>query len=222
MKRETLAELFKAANIEAPKDVVDKIMAENGNDIEAEKAKVTQAEANFAAEKSKAAGLATQLADRDKDIETLKGQAGNSAELQTKLTELQTKYTNDTKNLQTQLDTEKTEAQKKLDAQKTDFAIEKFFAPLPFASELARKAAIAEFKTKDFKTDESGKFLGATEWLEDLKKNDAAAFKAEEGENTPPPAFVGAAGGAGTPPGSGASGAFKGFGFTHIREPKKE
>ena len=46
-----------------------------------------------------------------------------------------------------------------------------------FSSDSAKAGVIAQFKQKDFKYDEeTGKFQGATEWLEDLKTKDTGAF----------------------------------------------
>lgn len=53
-----------------------------------------------------------------------------------------------------------------------------FFNGVEFASESAKTGVIAQFNQKDFKYDEeTQKFQGASEWLEELKKNDVGAFK---------------------------------------------
>lgn len=55
-----------------------------------------------------------------------------------------------------------------------------FFNEVKFASESAKAGVIAQFNEKDFKYDEeSQKFQGASEWLEELKKNDTGAFVSE-------------------------------------------
>lgn len=55
-----------------------------------------------------------------------------------------------------------------------------FFKDIKFASESAKAGVIAQFNAKEFKYDEdTGKFQGATEWLEELKKNDVGAFQSE-------------------------------------------
>ena len=55
-----------------------------------------------------------------------------------------------------------------------------FFNDVKFASESAKAGVIAQFNEKDFKYDEqTGKFQGANEWLEELKKNDVGAFQSE-------------------------------------------
>lgn len=52
-----------------------------------------------------------------------------------------------------------------------------FFNDVKFASNSAKAGVIAEFNKMDFKYDEANKkYIGAYEWLEDYKKNDAGAF----------------------------------------------
>ena len=52
-----------------------------------------------------------------------------------------------------------------------------FFNDIKFASESAKAGVIAQFNEKDFKYDEeTKKFLGANEWLKDLKEKDSGAF----------------------------------------------
>ena len=52
-----------------------------------------------------------------------------------------------------------------------------FFSEVKFASESAKAGVIAQFNEKDFKYDEeTGKFQGASEWLEELKTKDTGAF----------------------------------------------
>ena len=49
-----------------------------------------------------------------------------------------------------------------------------------FSSDSAKAGVIAQFRQKDFKFDEeTGKFQGASEWLEDLKTKDTGAFLSE-------------------------------------------
>ena len=53
------------------KETVDKILAENNDDLEREKVKTTQAKTDLA-------DAQKQLADRDKDLEQLKAAAGDA------------------------------------------------------------------------------------------------------------------------------------------------
>lgn len=173
MKREDLKKLG------LTDEQIESIMAEHGKDIETLKASLSAKEQELAAKTTEAEGYKQQIAERDKDIKALKAQAGNSEELNKKLAELQEKYDTDTAALQ-----------KKLNEQTLDFATERYFSGIEFASELAKKAAMAEFKAKGFKY-ENGKFVGADEFITELKKTDPAAFKPEkkeennEGSNNP-------------------------------------
>lgn len=54
---------------------------------------------------------------------------------------------------------------------------EEFFKDVKFASNSAKLGVINEFNKKEFKYDEeTKKFQGASEWLEDYKKGDSGAF----------------------------------------------
>lgn len=90
MKREVLKSLGLS------EDVIDKIMDENGKDINDLK---TQIQAT-ATERD---GYKEQLKQRDTDITELKKSAANSEELKSKLSELETKYQKDTGELSAKL-----------------------------------------------------------------------------------------------------------------------
>ncbi|EPD52766.1 hypothetical protein HMPREF1210_01146 [Paenisporosarcina sp. HGH0030] len=82
MKREFL----EALGLE--KEAIDKIMGEHGKTVEGNKQKLTDVTTSLDDVKA-------QLAQRDKDLKELKKQAEGSADLQTKFTELETKYNQD-------------------------------------------------------------------------------------------------------------------------------
>ena len=231
MKREFL-EAIEVNGVKLPKETIDSIMDENGKDIEAGKTALATKEQEVATLTAERDGLKTQIADRDKDIKTLREQAGNSEALNTKLTELQSKYDKDTADLQ-----------KKIADQNLDHATEKFFSQFEFASELAKKAAVAEFKAQGFKLDEkTGEFQGGKDWVEALKKSDPAAFKAEanpngDGQGNGGNGGAGGAGGAGfgnspyfvAPTGTGNNGGGNNgganpfnFGFAGVRSAPSE
>lgn len=93
---------------------------------------------------------------KDMDIESIKESASN----------WETKYNN--------LVQEQKEAQEKSIRQERTNA---FFNEVKFASDSAKAGVIAKFNEKDFKYDEETKtFLGANDWLKDLKEKDAGAF----------------------------------------------
>lgn len=74
---------------------------------------------------------------------------------------------------------EEMEANQKAEKEKSirDERTNTFFNDIKFASESAKAGVIAQFNAKDFKYDEeTNKFLGASEWLNDLKEKDSGAF----------------------------------------------
>lgn len=144
------------------KETVDKIMAENGADLEREKAKTTAAKADLADAQGKLSAAQTEL-------EGLKKAGGDIGKLQQQLTELQAKYDTDTKALQSQLD----------DRDYSD-AITGFISEkgLKFSSKSAEKAFIAAFKEKKLER-KDGAFVGADDFLKAQQEADPAAFSTE-------------------------------------------
>lgn len=152
------------------KAVIDQIMAEYGKGVTHAKGNldaVTQERDRLKAENE---GLNEQIKTRDNDIKGLKDQIGKDGDLSAKLGELQSKYDADTKALQD-----------KLAAQAYDHAADKYLDGFKFSSTSARKAVLAEFRSKAFKMTDDGKFEGAAEFMEGLKKSDPSAFAKEEG-----------------------------------------
>jgi len=191
MKREFL-EGLEVNGVKLPKEVIDSIMDENGKDVQAGKDALAAKVQELTTMTEERDGLKSQIAERDKDIKELRKTAGDNQALTTQLTELQTKYDKDTADLQ-----------KKLSDQSRDFATEKFFSQFKFTSELAKKAAIAEFKEQKFEQDDKGEFRGGKDWVEKLKASNPAAFEAEEDPNNKGDDGNGGNGGDG---GSGGSG----------------
>ena len=111
--------------------------------------------------------LKKQLANRDKDLEKLKGE-NKSEELAKQLAELEAKYKTDTENLTA-----------KLTAQETDFAAERLLGGYKFANDRVKKSVLEEFKGKGFRY-ENGAFVGGKEFLEELKKNEPDVFAKEQ------------------------------------------
>lgn len=147
---------------------IDFVMAENGKDINALKDANAQKDQQITALTTERDGLKTQLADRDKDIEDLKKQKGNTDELNQKLTDLQTKYDTDTQALRD-----------KMDAQARSHAAEQFYGNVEFTSGFAKKAAIKEFMEAglEFK---DGAYVDADKFLEKQRADNPDAFKAKE------------------------------------------
>lgn len=86
--------------------------------------------------------------------------------------------------LSTQLQDKETEFNKKLADIEYNSNLESFFSSYKFTSELAKKAAIEEFKKKELKMD-NGKFLGGEDFMKELKESNPTAFESEEDEKAP-------------------------------------
>ena len=177
MKREYL----KSVVPEITEEQISAILNEAGKDIEASKNALATANENLVTVTTERDGLKTQLSERNNDLAEIQKKIGNQEELENQLSSLQDKYSKDPADLQN-----------KLDSQALSFAAEKFVNGYEFSSEYAKKAVLAEFMSKNFSRDESGNFVGAKDWFEDLKKNSPTAFKVEEPEPTgdPKPRFT--------------------------------
>lgn len=157
MKREFLEEL------KIDKEVIDKIMAENGKDIEAEKQKLTT-------QKAELDGIKTQLTEANKQIESFKGM--DIEGIKKAADEYKSKFEEAEKNHKAELD-------------KITYnsVAEKFIDALKPKDDLSKKAILSEFKSKEFKL-EGENFIGGKEWAEQFKKDNAAHFLAGDGKVT--------------------------------------
>ena len=161
---------------------LDAIMNEYGKSTNALRTTITGHETTIAALTTERDGLKGQVADRDKDIKDLQEQVKGNEGISQRLMDLQAKYDTDTKDLQ-----------KKLDDQADEHATEVGFAGVEFSSDLARRAAIAEFRAKGYKRGQDGKYAELPGYLEQLKKDQPGAFKAAEQpkpETPPAPTFT--------------------------------
>lgn len=86
------------------------------------------------------------------------------------------------------LSTKETEFNTKLTEIEYTGSIEKYFEGFKFTSELAKKAAMEEFKKKEFKL-ENGQFLGGDDFMKQLKEANPTAFVADN-DGTKPPVIV--------------------------------
>lgn len=176
MKREMLEGLG------LEKEVVDKIMAENGADLEREKAKTTAAKADLADAQGKLSAVTTEL-------EGLKKSNGDIAAVQKQLTELQAKYDKDTGDLRTQL----------ADRDYAD-AIGKAITGkgLKFSSKSAERAFTAALREQKLEL-KDGELSGLDDFIKAQREADPEAFAPDK----PAPRFVtgsGSGGGHGEPP----------------------
>ncbi len=136
--------------LELDKETIDTIMAEYG--------KTTQ---GLREERD---NLKTQINDANKEIQSYKEMDIDS--IKKSAEDWKTKYEEMEAN-------QKAEKEKSIRNERTNA----FFNDIKFASESAKAGVIAQFNAKDFKYDEeTNKFLGASEWLNDLKEKDSGAF----------------------------------------------
>lgn len=136
--------------LELNKETIDSIMAEYG--------KTTQ---GLREERD---NLKTQVEDANKEIQSYKDMDIDS--IKKSADDWKTKYEEMEAN-------QKAEKEKSIRNERTNA----FFNDIKFASESAKAGVIAQFNEKDFKYDEeTKKFLGANEWLQDLKEKDSGAF----------------------------------------------
>lgn len=111
---------------------------------------------------SKLADQKTEIDNKIKEIETLtqkvrKYDGVDVEKLKNDITEWEKKYNED------------------MAKKDKDYAMKSYFKEIPFASELARKQAMKEFDEKNLPF-ENGAFLGADDFINNLKKSDPRAF----------------------------------------------
>lgn len=165
MKREFLK------NLGIADDLIDKIMGENGKDVQAEKDKAAKAESD--------------LAERDKTIETYKTQvaelqqkAGDNADVAKQLKELQDKIAEE----------KRLADEKAADEQLTALIRDAFPKDRKFVNEYTEQAMISQIKAELGKTENKGK--GVSEIFTALTKDKAGIF-----ENPNQPGNMGGFGG---------------------------
>lgn len=161
----------------------------------------------FKAKETELNGVKEQLTAANDQIKSFEGQ--DIEGVKKKVIEWEEKYKADTDVLKAQIEEQETAHQRDM-----------YFSKVEFASNAAKIGVISEFDKQGFQL-KDGVFIGADQWLEELKKNDPASFKQEkveekkEEEKPPLPTFA-----TGTSNGSGLSDdqkqPFK-FGFRHVR-----
>lgn len=165
------------------KDVIDKIIDENGSDIENAKSAAAK---KFDSERETLQGqiedLKTQVTQRDADLSDIQKQltaanenADKLAEAQKSLSSLQKKYETETK------------AWEAKNAQQAyEFAVREKANTLKFSSEAAKREFIRDAIAKDFKMEQNN-LLGFDDYVNIYKESDPGAFAVEK-EPEPPKA----------------------------------
>ncbi|WP_125764441.1 phage scaffolding protein [Companilactobacillus hulinensis] len=152
MKREQLKEL------KLTDEQIDKIMGLNGADIESTKKSLGDVDSI----KQENESLKNQLSERDKDMKSLKKQAGDNEELSSKYAELQSKYKDDTEKLNAQL------SETKLNG-----ALDN---ALNSAKVRNTKAVRGLLNMDSIKLNDKGELEGVNDQLDSLKKSDSYLF----------------------------------------------
>ena len=156
MKREELKKL------NLTDEQIDKVMSLHGADVESTKSKID--ELNKTNE-----SLQSQIAERDKDLKTLKKQAGDNEELSNQFKELQSKYKQDTENLT-----------KELQQAKLNSAVD---SALGKAKVRNSKAAKALLNMDEVKLNDKGELEGLDDQISSLQKTDGYLF--DQGNKEP-------------------------------------
>jgi len=158
MKREYLE------GLELEKDVIDKVMAENGKDIENAKGDITTKDIEIK-------NLKGQLKDANKKIDEFKDLDVEGIK----------KASDDYK---LKFEQSEKDAEEKLTKLKYDFGLTNYVNKFEFASERVKKSILDDLKSKEFKLD-GETFLGADDYIEKLKKSEPQSFAEDNGEAPP-------------------------------------
>lgn len=156
MKREELKKL------NLTDEQIDKVMGLHGADVEAMKAKTDELGKTNES-------LQNQIAERDKDLKTLKKQAGDNEELSNEFKELQSKYKQDTENLT-----------KELQQTKLNSAVD---SALSKAKVRNSKAAKALINMDEVRLNDKGELEGLDDQISSLQKTDGYLF--DQGNKEP-------------------------------------
>ena len=149
---------------------MEKIIALHGADIEELKAKSDELINSKTEELNKTnESLQSQIAERDKDLKTLKKQAGDNEELSNEFKELQSKYKQDTENLT-----------KELQQTKLNSAVD---SALGKAKVRNSKAAKALINMDEVKLNDKGEVEGLDDQISSLQKTDGYLF--DQGNKEP-------------------------------------
>lgn len=149
------------------KEQVDSIMKINGDDIEDAKTAATAETKNLQTEID---GLKTQVADRDKQLETLKASTGDAEAMKQQIATLQAEN-----------DSTKKAHETEMNQLKVDFAVEK---ALTGANAKNVKAVKALLDLTDVKLDKDGNVKGLQEQIDKLTGDEGTKFLFEASQQT--------------------------------------
>lgn len=160
MKRELLKELG------LTDEQINRIMTENGKDIEKHKQETVKANQDLEKYKSEVEGLKTQLTDANTQIQSFKEM--DIEGIKRSADEWKSKYEADTENLNKQL------ADKDY-----EYGLKEYIGKYQFANDRVKNSIIQDLKSKEFKL-ENGVFLGADDYMKQLQESEPTSFVTEE------------------------------------------
>lgn len=166
MKREMLKELG------LDDSVIDKIMSENGKDVEKQKKEVEKATEKIKNLETELETNKQTLADANSQIEKFKEMDVEG--IKKSAEEWKSKY----ETFQTEVANQKTEIEKKMKAQEYEFAAKEYINGLKFANDFTKNAFLKEFMGQELKLSE-GKFLGADDYIKQFKESNPGVFAEE-------------------------------------------
>lgn len=126
-----------------------------------------------------------QINQRNTDLENLKQQIENAQGDGQKVSELTQQLTK----LQGDYDKEKAKLQKQLADQQMNFAVKEFASKQKFTSKAAEREFISSMIAKNL-TIENGNLVGATDYLNSYKADNADSFVVEQQNDLTKPAFT--------------------------------
>lgn len=162
MDRKFLKEL-KVEGLEGglPKEVIDEIMAEYGADFNKKDKEIETL-------KTEKSGIEQQLNDANEKIKSFA--TINVEDMKQQITDLETKYNQDTENLK-----------KELSKKEYDYKINDLVKELKFSSNGAKKAFLNDLKEKNLEFDQDNNLVGYDDFIASYKEADPTAFVNEEG-----------------------------------------
>lgn len=163
MKREFLKELA------LDDSVIDKIMAENGKDIEKQKKEAEKATEKIKSLERELETKKQTLADANSQIEKFKGMDVEG--IKKSSDEWKFKY----ETFQMEAEKQKTEFEKKMKAQEYEYAAKDYINGLKFTNDFTKNAFLKEFMGQEFKLSK-GKFLGADDYINKFKESNPGVF----------------------------------------------
>lgn len=163
MKREMLKELG------LEDSVIDKIMAENGKDLEKNKKETEKVSEKIKNLESELKTNKQTLVDANSQIEKFKGMDVEG--IKASAEEWKTKY----ETFQADTIKQKEDFEKQMKAQEYEFAAKEYVSGLKFTSDFTKNAFLKEFMSKELKLEE-GKFLGADDYINKFKEGNQGVF----------------------------------------------